>query len=37
VTGLEKGKYYVKVRPVKEYNGVTYTGVLCKARKVRIK
>lgn len=37
VTGLEKGKYYVKVRPMKNYNGVTYTGILCKARKVRVK
>ena len=37
VTGLEKGRYYVKVRPMKNYNGVTYTGILCKAKKVRVK
>ena len=37
VTGLKKGKtYYVRVRPMKGYNGVTYTGVLCKARKATI-
>jgi len=38
VTGLKSGKtYYVRVRPMKNHKGITYRGVLCKARKATIK
>ena len=37
VSGLEKGKYYVKVRPMKKHDGTVYKGVMSKAQTVRIK
>lgn len=38
VKGLKSGKkYYVKVRPLKNYKGKTYKGILCKPKAVTVK
>ncbi len=38
IKNLKSGKtYYVQVRPVKRYNGYTYTGVIMKTYKVKVK
>jgi hypothetical protein len=38
ISGLESGKkYYVKVRPLRTRDGVTYTGIKCSARRVKVK
>lgn len=37
-SGLKSGKrYYVRVRPIKEHGGVTYTGILSKTFKMKVK